>query len=112
MSSAEISGGTDSAAQLELERTVAACLDNLGTCANTLIYANATLRPDDGPNIGRDALLEALGSDALLVEGTLGEGGMGVVYLATQTSLGRKEAVKKLRPQHRSPQTTLKLLRE
>lgn len=48
----------------------------------------------------------------LAIERTLGEGGMGVVRLAEQTTVGRKVAVKTLRdgPQHRD--AVLKLLRE
>lgn len=43
---------------------------------------------------------------------TIGEGGMGIVRTATQRSLGRKVAVKTLRPEVKSEQATLRLLRE
>ncbi len=49
---------------------------------------------------------------ALQLEGTLGEGGMGIVRLATQTCLGRKVAVKTLREEHRDQASMMKLLRE
>ncbi len=42
----------------------------------------------------------------------LGEGGHGVVHLATQRSLGRNVAVKSVRPDNESPGLTLELLRE
>ena len=49
---------------------------------------------------------------SLQLEGTLGEGGMGIVRLATQTCLGRKVAVKTLREEHRDQASMMKLLRE
>src|SRR6478609_5689819 len=48
---------------------------------------------------------------ALTFEKTIGEGGMGVVHLAEQTTLGRKVAVKTLRDAG-DPDSVLKLLRE
>jgi serine/threonine-protein kinase len=51
-------------------------------------------------------------SGRLTVERTLGEGGMGVVRLAEQISLGRKVAVKTLRDNARDRESMLKLLRE
>lgn len=49
---------------------------------------------------------------AIRIEDTLGEGGMGIVHLGDQVALGRKVAVKSLRPEHQTRQATLKLLRE
>jgi serine/threonine protein kinase len=68
---------------------------------------------------GRRAL-EGLGAQrddrgitsGLEMERTIGEGGMGIVRLATQRSLGRKVAVKTLRPEAKSEAATLRLLRE
>jgi hypothetical protein len=46
------------------------------------------------------------------LEGTLGEGGMGIVRLGTQRALGRKVAVKTLRAEVHDEGAILKLLRE
>ena len=54
-----------------------------------------------GPGQGRIELAE-----------TLGQGGMGLVRLARQTSMGRQVAVKTARADKRNERTTLKLLRE
>lgn len=48
----------------------------------------------------------------LRFKGTLGEGGMGVVKLAEQLSVGRDVAVKQVRQKPRSDEATLVLLRE
>jgi eukaryotic-like serine/threonine-protein kinase len=69
--------------------------------------------------LGRRAL-EDLGAareergiaSGLDMERTIGEGGMGIVRLATQRSLGRKVAVKTLRPESRNEMATIRLLRE
>ena len=49
---------------------------------------------------------------ALRIEQTLGEGGMGLVRAATQVAIGRKVAIKSLRPSCRSAAARLELLRE
>ncbi|MBS2017319.1 MAG: serine/threonine protein kinase [Deltaproteobacteria bacterium] len=51
-------------------------------------------------------------SAGLEIDRTIGEGGMGLVRLATQRSLGRKVAVKTLREGTRSEAASLRLLRE
>lgn len=62
----------------------------------------AELSNERGLGIGR----------ALVLEQTLGQGGMGVVHLATQTAFDRKVAVKTLRQEQRSEPSTIQLLRE
>ena len=46
------------------------------------------------------------------MEGTLGEGGLGIVHLGTQLSLGRPVAVKKLKAGVEGDDAKLRLLRE
>jgi serine/threonine-protein kinase len=80
----------------------------------------ASIRASGGPETADRALLELLADQAAshnVVSGidfgeTLGEGGMGLVRLATQRSLGREVAVKTLKPEARSPEAVARLLRE
>ncbi len=76
-----------------------------------------TITPEGAKPAGAlEQALAVLGSldagQALTRRGTLGEGGMGVVHLAEQRALGREVAVKSVKPDARSPESTLKLLRE
>jgi len=105
---------------LDLDKTVDACLAGLGTEAKTLVvHRRSTLVP---ANMASGTQLEEaaervaaeLGAldGTLVLEEMIGEGGMGIVHLATQRSLNRKVAVKTLRPEHRTASATIKLLRE
>jgi serine/threonine-protein kinase len=75
-------------------------------------------RPDRTDTPGRRALsglvIEGAStiSAGLAMEKTIGEGGMGIVRLATQLSLGRKVAMKTLKPDARTDGARLRLLRE
>jgi serine/threonine-protein kinase len=89
---------------------------------HTLPDAGATLdpaRPADPAGQRALAVLSQLSGGrapaqggAFTLERTLGQGGMGIVHLGTQVALGRKVAVKTLRPEHRSASTEMQLLRE
>ncbi len=74
-------------------------------------------RPDTDDRTRRaiaawQALASVPTSEGLAVERTLGEGGMGIVRLAEQRSLGRKVAVKTLREGATDRDAVIKLLRE
>ncbi len=66
--------------------------------------AVAALRPMSNTSPGA--------SPAIAIERTLGQGGMGVVHLATQVALGRQVAVKALKSTRTSEDDRLRLLQE
>ncbi|MGE0788494.1 MAG: protein kinase [Sandaracinaceae bacterium] len=77
----------------------------------------STIVPNRSDEVAEEALalfhtLDDRVSAKLELHGTLGEGGMGRVRLATQKTLSRPVAVKTLKEEHRSDRATLKLLRE
>ncbi|MFO0558810.1 MAG: protein kinase [Polyangiales bacterium] len=97
----------------------------LKTLADDLDFAktlekrpSSTIEPQHPAAGGEQAIvaLRELASksvdERLVVKDTLGEGGMGVVRLAEQRSMGREVAVKTLREGVRDPETTLRALRE
>lgn len=71
-----------------------------------------TLPGLDTPGVP-DALAKDGPPERLVLEGPLGEGGMAVVHLGTQTRLGRKVAVKSLHPMNQQmPTAVMELLQE
>ncbi|MEI8256327.1 MAG: serine/threonine-protein kinase [Deltaproteobacteria bacterium] len=107
----------------EMGRTIEMQAAALGPLRDTIEHnPRATIEPsrsgDDSQALEALSVLAALRGDpsrgrrSLEIEHTLGQGGMGVVRLATQVSVGRKVAVKTLREELRSETATLRLLRE
>ncbi|MBX3262433.1 MAG: serine/threonine protein kinase [Labilithrix sp.] len=106
----------------ELARTFAMTPSSLAELARTVARSpGSTIEPARlrSSSAGKRALegLGGAGAQAGVAGGLdlgaiIGEGGMGVVRTATQRSLGRKVAVKTLRPQVKTEQATLRLLRE
>ncbi|MEM9193153.1 MAG: protein kinase [Myxococcota bacterium] len=93
--------------------------DSLKAYARTIVDGpGATIVPPETDGENASGALEAFHEltqgrqRKLSLEGTLGEGGMGIVHLATQVALQRKVAVKRLKDGHTDPAAVLKLLRE
>jgi serine/threonine protein kinase len=105
----------------ELEDTLQARLTRQGIDAATVERSpGSTIVPRDAAmdTAGERAIsnLDELGATTLdrklELHATIGEGGMGIVRLATQRALGREVAVKTLKPNHKDEASVLKLLRE
>jgi serine/threonine-protein kinase len=109
--------------RLQLTRTLEARLDP--DLAQTLVRApRQTIRPARGASARGLAAVDALRKLGASTDGrldlhhTLGEGGMGVVHLATQTTMGRHVAVKTRRTARPGEEhveaaaATLRILRE
>jgi serine/threonine protein kinase len=68
---------------------------------------NDTSTGSHKPIVDTDPLIGKTLNHAYHIEGKIGEGGMGVVYRATQIALGRHVAVKTIRLDNRLPSTAL-----
>jgi serine/threonine-protein kinase len=107
---------------LHLAKTLAArwAADATGAGgARTLVDApHATIEPPRPASSGAMAALDALRAQGIALSGriamhrTLGEGGMGVVHLATQETLGRHVAVKTVKPGVSDADASVRILRE
>jgi serine/threonine-protein kinase len=106
---------------LELARTIQSRIEEAddGDLARTLVKApRATIVPRKAALASGSAALASLRALGGSVEGrialqrTIGEGGMGVVHLATQATVGREVAVKTLRAGAGDLDATLRILRE
>jgi eukaryotic-like serine/threonine-protein kinase len=106
---------------LHLAKTLAArmTIDSAANATRTLVDApHATIEPPRPPSSGAMAALDALRALGVTLSGrialhrTLGEGGMGVVHLATQETLGRHVAVKTVKPGVSDADASVRILRE
>jgi serine/threonine-protein kinase len=103
---------------LHLAKTLEARLAPLELAKTLVDQPGATIQPPRPPSSGAIAALGALRALGASVGGkidvhhTIGEGGMGVVHLATQATLGRHVAVKTLRRGSGDREAALRILRE
>ncbi|HEY1696489.1 MAG TPA: serine/threonine-protein kinase [Polyangiaceae bacterium] len=104
---------------LQLAPTLEARLAADLQLAKTIVdHPNATIEPPRAPSSSAMAALNALrnlgamGGGKIDLHHTIGEGGMGVVHLATQSTLGRHVAVKTLRKGAGDERAALRVLRE
>ncbi len=104
----------------ELQRTIEACWASIQPRASEVErHPNSTIEP---VRLGGDTaadravgLLKSLApADTARFElgATLGEGGMGIVRLATQATVGRQVAIKTLKPDVKDADAMMRLLRE
>lgn len=108
------------ASEEELQRTVEACWASIGPQASEIErHPQSTIEPPrPGAETSGDQLaadLHALAStDAARFKlgETLGEGGMGIVRLAIQTTVGRQVAIKTIKPEAQTADVAIRLLRE
>ena len=105
--------------EIELMHTIEARLTANVDLAQTLVRnPRATIQPQKYASSGALQALEQLRHVAGDVDHkvafleTLGEGGMGIVHLATQATVGRHVAVKRLREEVVSTDAALRILRE
>src|ERR1700691_6003595 len=103
---------------LHLAKTVEARLAGNDLTHTIVDRPSMTIEPARPPSSNALAALDALRALGATLGGridvhqTIGEGGMGVVHLATQATLGRHVAVKTLRAGKGDKEAALRILRE